>query len=54
MTDPKKDKQEADKTWVTQLLTQAQARRYYGALTIVMEGGDVKRVDKVEKLIPPA
>ena len=48
-----KDKMEADKIYVTNLLASAQSRKYYGTLALVMMNGEVRHVEKKETLLPP-
>ena len=44
---------EKDSAWLVGLLAQAQTRRFYGKITIVMEEGQIRRVVKEESLRPP-
>jgi len=49
----KDERAEHDRTWLAQLIIQAQKQRYYGKLTITMEQGRIRRVVKEESLKPP-
>lgn len=44
---------ETDRAYVQSLLSSAQQRGFYGTLTLRLEGGDLKRVEKNESLVPP-
>jgi uncharacterized membrane protein len=48
-----RDKLDADKVYVINLLAAAQSRKYYGTLAIVMMNGEVKHIEKKETLLPP-
>jgi len=50
----RRDKARKDRMWVEQLLCQAQARNWYGAITIKMEAGEIRLVTKMESLKPPS
>jgi hypothetical protein len=52
-TATKELKHESDKNWLVGLLSQAQLRRYYGRLILVLEDGVIRRVVKEESLKPP-
>ena len=41
------------RTWMLQVLAQAQVRGYYGKLVLIMEDGMLRRVIKEESLKPP-
>lgn len=44
---------ESDRAWVESLLASVQQRAFFGNLTLKFEEGVLKRVEKVESLIPP-
>lgn len=47
------DKLQEEFAWLGSLLAQAQSRKFYGTITLIMEGGHIKRVKKEESLKPP-
>ena len=47
------DDKERDRSWIDQLITQIQQRKFYGRLVIVFEGGNLCRAVKEESLKPP-
>ncbi len=49
-----KGRKDADRLWLTQLVAQAQARSFYGRITITLKAGQIERVAKEETFIPPA
>lgn len=57
MTNPRNNRtttsQETQLVWLGGLFQQAQRAKFYGKLTIVMEGGYIHRVVKEESLKPP-
>lgn len=56
MPEPKTDRtrqDESERNWVTGLVAQAQSRKFYGRIALVMENGMVRRVLKEESLLPP-
>jgi hypothetical protein len=53
LTNPRLDQEEQQRRWVEQLLSQAQARRFYGRITLILEDGTVRRATKEESLKPP-
>ena len=53
-TNRKKNKRdERELLWVQQLVAQAQMRRFYGKLVLVMDDGEIRRVIKEESLKLP-
>lgn len=51
--DELKQKHAVDRAWLDQLALSAQARRFFGTLSITFHDGLMKGVDKSEHLLPP-
>lgn len=53
MPSPSEQGSEEVRNWLMSMIQSAQARSFFGTLTIKMEGGEIKRVEKTESLLPP-
>jgi len=49
----KKPEADTNKAWVLMQLGQAQASHFHGRLTIIFEKGKIRRVEKLQSLLPP-
>jgi hypothetical protein len=45
---------EQEAAWLQTLLCAAQHAEFYGSLIVKMEKGSIRRVERVESLMPPA
>lgn len=45
--------EEKYKGWLNNIISQAQAKKFYGTIKISFDNGQVKRVQKEESLRPP-
>lgn len=53
VTQSKARHHDVQRAWLASVLATAQLRGFYGTLTLKLEGGIIKRVEKMETLIPP-
>ena len=49
----RQEKMDHDRAWLDGMIAQAQMRRFYGRLTVMVEDGVIHRVLKEESMIPP-
>jgi len=49
-----RDRELKQKDWVSHLVAEAQNKKWYGKLTLIMEDGVLRRVVKEESIKPPA
>lgn len=49
-----KAQQEEDRAWLLTLLSSAQAKGWFGKITIVFEGGRIRRGHAEQSLLPPS
>jgi len=49
-----RDRELKQKDWVSHLIANAQTKKWYGKITIVIERGDIRLVKKEENLKPPS
>ena len=48
-----KNRDNAQRDWTAQLVVDAQRKKWYGKITVVMEEGVIRRVVKEESIKPP-
>lgn len=48
-----RDKENAQRDWITQLVLAAQRRKFYGKITITFQAGAVRQAVQEESLLPP-
>ena len=49
----KQQEAEEDRQWVSQLVSSAQTKEWYGDMTIKFAKGEVVHVNKLSKMVPP-
>ena len=50
----REQRDEQDRSWVDAVVAQAQGRKFYGKLTVILAEGYVRRIVKEESLKPPS